>query len=137
MSPSTFNEHEKLGDVSNFATWKVRLEIIADNNDLLKYIQGRMPEHPENASAPLKNRYKKVESKAKQIIVDGLQDHLLAYVENLRKSKDMYDKIAGMYDVNNLNEIITLKNQHEETKMNKGETVQSCIIRLSCLRDQL
>ena len=109
MSSSTFKEHEKLGDASNFAAWKVRLEIITDNNDVLEYIQGRMPKPPENASASLKNRCKKGESKAKQIIVDGLQDHLLAYVGKLRKYKDMHDNIVGMYEINNLNEIITLK----------------------------
>ena len=82
-----------------------------------------MPEPPKNAFASLKNRYKKGESKAKKIIADGFQDHLLAYVGNLRKSKDVYDKIADMYEINNLNEIITLKDQLKEIKMEKGETV--------------
>jgi len=99
MSSSTFKEDENLGDTSNFVAWKVRFEIIADNNDVLEYIQGGMPEPPENASTSFKNRYKKGESKAKQIIADGLQDHLLAYVGNLRKSKYMYDKIADMYEI--------------------------------------
>ena len=137
MSSFTFKEHEKLGDASSFAAWKVRLEIIAENNDVLEYIQGRIPEPPENASASIKSRYKKGESKAKRIIVDGLQDHLLAYVGNLRKSKDMYDKIADMYEINNLNEIITLKDQLKEMKMNKGEVVQSYIMMISRHRDQL
>jgi len=38
MSSSTFEEHEKLGDASIFAAWKVRLEIISNNNDVLEYI---------------------------------------------------------------------------------------------------
>ena len=79
-----------------------------------------MPEPPETYFASLKNKYKRVESKAKKIIVDGLQDHLLAYVGNLRKSKDMYDKIVNMYEINNLNEIVTLKYQLKDTKINKG-----------------
>lgn len=49
----------------------------------------------------------------------------------------MYDKIADMYEINKLNEIITLKDQLKETKMNKGEVVQSYIMRISRLRDQL
>ena len=92
-----------MGDASNFAAWEVRLEIIVDNNVVLEYIEGRISEAPKNASASLKNMYKKGESKAKKIIVDGLQDHLLAYVGNLGKSKDMYDKIADMHEINNLN----------------------------------
>lgn len=108
-----------MGDSSNFAAWKAGLKIIADNNDVLEYIQGKVPEPPENAFVTAKNKYKKGELKAKQIIVDGLQDNLLAYVGNLRKSKDMYYKIVGMYEVNNLNEIISLKDQLKDTKMNK------------------
>jgi len=56
-----------LQDTSNFVAWKVRLEIIAENNDVLEYIQGRMPEPPENASASLKRRYKKGKSKENQL----------------------------------------------------------------------
>jgi len=41
MSSYFFKEHEKLGDSSNFVAWKIRLEIIANNNDVLEYIQGK------------------------------------------------------------------------------------------------
>lgn len=109
-----------MGDASKFVSWKFKLDIIDDNNDVLEYIQGTMLEPPENASTSLKNRYKKCESKSNKIIVDGLKDHLLEYVGNLRKSKGMYDKISDMYEIKNLNEIITLKYQLKETKMNKG-----------------
>ena len=96
-------ENEKLGDSSNFSTCKVRLEIIADKNDVLDYIQGTILEPLENASAAPNKKHKKGELKANKIIVDGLQDNLLSYVGNLKMSKDMYDKIVDMYEVKNLN----------------------------------
>ena len=49
----------------------------------------------------------------------------------------MYEKIADMYEIKNLNEIITLKDQLNEAKMNKGEVFQSYIMSISCLRYQL
>jgi len=78
MSTSYFNEVEKLEDSSNFVTWKIRLEIIADDNDVWEYIQGEETELMKNAPVVAKNKYKTGELKAKKIIVDGLQDHLLA-----------------------------------------------------------
>lgn len=48
----------------------------------------------------------------------------------------MYDKITRMYEINNLNEVITLKDALRETNMNKGEILQSYIIQISCHRDQ-
>jgi len=70
MSSSFFKVNEKLGNSSNFVAWKIKLEIIADNNDVLEYIQGKVPRPPKNASTAAKNKYKKGELKAKQIIVD-------------------------------------------------------------------
>jgi len=124
---SFFKENENLGNSSNFAAWKVRLEIIVDNTDVSEYIQGKVPEPSENTSTTANNKYKKGELKAKKIIVDALQVNLPAYVGILRNSKDMYDKIVGMYEVNGLNEIISLKYQLKYTKMKKGEFVQSYI----------
>ena len=125
MSTSYFKNTYKLGDSSNFVAWKIRLEIISKDNDVLKYLQGKVLKPPENAPTAAKTNYKKGELKAKKIILDGLQDHLLAYVGNLKKSKEMYNKLVGMYEVNNQNEIISLKNQLKDMEMNKGESVQS------------
>lgn len=118
-----FKSDEKLGDSSNFVACKVRLEIIADNSDVLDYIQVKVPKPPENASAAAKNKHKKGELKQKKIIADGLQDNLLTYVGNLSRSKHMYDKVVGMLEINDLNEILALKDQLKDTKMNKRESI--------------
>lgn len=49
----------------------------------------------------------------------------------------MYENIANMYEINNLNDIITLKDQLKKIKINKGEIGQSYNMRISRLRDQL
>lgn len=49
----------------------------------------------------------------------------------------MYIDIANMYEVNNLNEIITLKDQLNESKMKKRETIQPYIMSISLFRDKL
>jgi len=64
---SFFKSDEKLGDSSNFATWKVRLEIVADNNDVLDYIKGKVPAPPENASKSFKKKHKKGELKQSKL----------------------------------------------------------------------
>jgi len=42
-----------------------------------------------------------------------------------------------MYEVNNLNNILSLKNKLNNIKMNKGESIQSYVMWISQLRDQL
>ena len=96
------------------------MKIIAKDNDAWEYIQGKLHEPLENAFATAKNKYKKGELKVKKIIVDGLQDHLLIYVGNLNKYNEMYDKLFKMYEVKNLKEIISLKDQLKYMNMKKG-----------------
>lgn len=83
-----FKEHEKLCGSSNFVAWKFRLEIIANQNDVLDITQGRLPDPLENTSVAVKKKkHKKCELEENKIIVDGLQDIILAYVGNLRRYK--------------------------------------------------
>jgi len=63
MYSSFFKENEKFGNSYNFATWKIKLEITTDKNDVWEYIQGKVPEPLENASTAAKNKYKKGELK--------------------------------------------------------------------------
>jgi len=53
----------------------------------------------------------------------------------LKKYKDMYDNLVDMYEVNDLNEIISLKGQLKYMNMNKGESVQPFIMSIYRLQD--
>jgi len=55
----------------------------------------------------------------------------------LKMYKNTYHKLANIYEINNLNEIISLKYQVKDTKMNKGDSMQSYIMRIFQPRDQL
>ena len=63
MYNSFFKENEKFGNSSNFSAWKIKLEIIVEDNDGLEYIQGKVHESLENACIVAKNKYKKGELK--------------------------------------------------------------------------
>jgi len=126
----------KLGDSSNFAAWKIKLEVILDDNDVLEYVEGKVPEPLKNALASTKSRYKKGELKVKKILIDSLKDHFFPYVGKLKKSKDIFDKLVGMYVVNNLNHFLSLKKQLKDMKINKVKSMQSYVMRISYLRDQ-
>jgi len=123
MAASYFKIEEKLNDASNFATWRARLDLILEENGVMKYVQGQVVEPPENANISAKSKYKKGEIKAKKIIIDPRQDRPITYVSKMKKSKEMYDKLIGMYEINNLSQIITLKSQLRDIKMNKFECI--------------
>jgi len=49
-------------------------------------VQGKLPEPLFNASTAIKSSSKKTDLNAKKDLIDGLQDHLLIYVGNLKSS---------------------------------------------------
>ena len=79
----------------------------------------------------------KGEVKAKKIIVDSIQNHSVAYISDLETSKEMYDKLVGMFKVNNANKIIFRKNKLKDIKRDKGESIQSYFMRITQIKNDL
>lgn len=123
ITSSYFNIEEKLNDASNFTTWSDILDLTLEEIDVMEYVEGNVVETPESAITNVKSKYKKCEVKAKKIIVDSLKDHIITYVSKLKNSKDMYNMLIGMYEVNNLNHIISFKIQLRDIKMTKQESI--------------
>lgn len=109
MSISYFKDNEKLANASGFVAWNTRINVTLDEYDVLAYVEGKILASPENAPQAVKSKYKKAEIKAKKIIIDSFRDHLLVYISSLKTSNKMYDKIVGMYEVNNLSYKMDLK----------------------------
>lgn len=102
MSSSYFKNEEKLNDASNFSPWKVRFYITLKEHDVSEYVEGEVAKPPKNLNVVIKARYKKGEVNVKIIILDYLEDNIITYVSNLKKSKEMYDNLIGMNQLNNL-----------------------------------
>ena len=62
---------------------------------------------------------------------------MVAYIFDLGTSKEMYDKLFGMFKVNNPNQILFLKNKLKGIKMDKGESIQSYFMRITQIRKDL
>ena len=100
---SFFKSVEELKGKSDYHAWKMTLDLILEENDAMDYAKGRIEEPPLNASASTQTKYKKGEVKAKKIIVDSIHKPLVAYISNLETSKEMYERLIGMFKVNNAN----------------------------------
>ena len=98
------------------------MDLTLKEHDAVDYVQGRVVEPPSNATNAAKTKYKKGEVKAKKIIIDSIEKYLVAYID-LGTSKEMYDKMIGMFKVNNANQILFLKNKLKDIKMDKGESI--------------
>lgn len=82
-------------------------------------------------------KYRKGDIKAKKMLIDSIQKHSVAYISNLGTSKEMYDKLIGIFKVNKVNQILFLKNKLRDIKMDNGEYRQAYFMIMTQVKDDL
>lgn len=58
-------------------------------------------------------------------------------MEKLEKSKDTYDKLVELFSVNTTRELISLRTNIYNMKVSKEEWIDSYLMRMSQIQDQL
>ena len=62
---------------------------------------------------------------------------MVSYISDFETSKEMYDKLVGMFKVNNANQVLFLKNKLKDIKMDEGESIQSYFMRITEIKNDL
>jgi hypothetical protein len=71
------------------------------------------------------------------IIVDSIKYQFISYIFHLDSSKKMYDALTNLFSVRNIGQVMSLKNELCDMKMNDDDNITSHFVRISQLRDQL
>jgi hypothetical protein len=125
---------DRLDGSSNFNSWKSRLQITLEEDDLLSLIEKTLP---ESATDEEKDDWKANDVKARNIIIYSMRDHLIPRIATLKTTYEMYDALKKMFERNNINRALTLKHQLQNIKMMKADTIATFFMRISEIRDQL
>ena len=131
----------KLDGASNFRAWQTRIDLILAKNKVLDIVKGNIvkPEfkgeekEPQNVAAM--EKFKDVDINAMSIIVDSIKDHLIPYISHLDSSKKMYDALTNLFSVRNIGQVMSLKNELRDMKMNDDDSITSYFVSISQLRD--
>jgi hypothetical protein len=108
---------DRLDGADNFRSWKHKVLLILEENDLLDYVMKTLPEL-ENEEA--KAKFRKNEVKAKRILIDSIKDHLIPNVSELKTLKEMFDSLTRLYESKNISQKLTLRHQLRNVTMNKS-----------------
>jgi hypothetical protein len=119
---------DKLEGVENFLSWKYRIGLILEQNDLERFVKEEVLEPTDAAE---KAKHQKDTIKAKRIIVDSIKGHLIPYVSSKKTPKEMFDALTRLYEGKNINRKMNLRTQLKNTRMQKGETIQEYFSRIS------
>jgi hypothetical protein len=140
----SMKSENKLEGYSNFRAWKTRIDLILAKNKVLDIVKGKIMEpqfeegkekEPQNVVVMVK--FKNIDINAMSIIVDSIKDHLIPYISHLDSSKKMYDALTNLFSIKNIGQIMSLKNELHDMKMNDDDNITSYFVRISQLRDQL
>jgi hypothetical protein len=125
---------DRLEGSENFISWKHRLQMILDENDLLEHVTVGVPEPEEEEQ---KTKHKKNEKKAKSILSDSVKDHLIPHISELQTTRQMYEALNRLYERKYISQNLALRNQLPNIKMDNSKSVSSYLMKVSQIRDQL
>jgi hypothetical protein len=140
----SMKSENRLDGASNFRAWKKRIDLILAKNKVLDIVKGKIvePEFEEGKEKEPQNiavmeKFKESDIDAMSIIVDSIKEHLIPYISHLDSSKKMYDALTNLFSVKNIGQVMSLKNELRDMKMNDDDNITSYFVKISQLRDQL
>jgi hypothetical protein len=125
----------KLDGASNFREWKTRIDLIIAKNKVLDIVKIKIvkPEFEEGKEKEPQNvvameKFKDDDINAMSIIVDSIKYHLIPYISHLDSSKKMYDALTNLFLVRNIGQVMSLKNELCDMKMNDDDNITSYFV---------
>jgi hypothetical protein len=71
-------------------------------------------------------KFKDNDTNSMSIIVDSIKDHLIPYISYLDLSKKMYNALTNLFSVRNIGQVMSLKNELRDMKMNDNDSITLC-----------
>ena len=120
----------KLYGASNFIAWNTRIDLILANNKVLDIVKGKIVElefeegkEKKAQNTTVMEKLRDSDINAMSIIVDSIKDHLIPYISHLDSSKKMYDALTNLFSIRNIVQVMNLKNELRDMKMNDDDNI--------------
>ena len=98
---------ENLEGADNFWSWKYRISLVLEENELDSYFHEEVPVLEGDEAKAL---HKKNFVMAKSIIADSIKDHIVPQVSSLKTPKAMFDALTKLFEGKNTNQKMNLRN---------------------------
>jgi hypothetical protein len=76
-------------------------------------------------------KFKDSDINAMSIIVDTIKYHLIPYISHLDSLKKIYDALTNLFSVRNIGQVMSLKNELCDMKMNDDDNITSYFVQIS------
>jgi hypothetical protein len=134
----SMKSENKLEGASNFKAWKTRIDLILAKNKVLGIVKGKIVEpqfeegkEKEPQNVVVMEKFKNNDINVMSIIVDSVKYHLIPYISHLDSSKKMYNALTNLFSARNIGQVMSLKNELRDMKMNDDDSITSYLVRIS------
>jgi hypothetical protein len=131
----SMKSENKLYGASNFRAQKTRIDLILAKNKVLDIVKGKIvkPEFEEGKEKEPQNvvameKFKDGDINAMSIIVDYIKYHSIPYISHIDSSKKMYDALTNLFSVRHIGQVMSLKNELCDMKMNDDDNITSYFV---------
>jgi hypothetical protein len=133
MASASLRFEDRLDGNSNFLSWKVRVTLLLEENDLWDVVKDVVtsPTDPQQVASHKK------EVKAMQAIMDAIKDHLIPHISKNKMTKEMFNALVGLYQSVNINKKMILRNKFISIEMTISDSITSYLMKVMQIRDQL
>ena len=121
---------------SKYISWKDRMEAVLEDNGLKEFIEKYVPK-PDVANANnLDARQKKV-AKARRILLEGVQDHIVSSLHGKATPYSMWKDLTDLFQSSSDHRKLVLKDKLRKIKIEKSETIPKYLTKFVQCRDEL
>jgi hypothetical protein len=125
MASTSLRFKDRLDGASNLLSWKVRVTLLLEENDLWDIAKDVVAE-PTNLQ---QLAAQKKEVKAKHMIMDAIKDHLIPYISKKKTAMKMFVALVNRKTI--------LQNKLRSIEITISDSVTSYLMRVTQIRDQL
>ena len=129
---------DRLDGAANFISWKARISLILEENELWDIVQGPATNPTVvPADATDKAAFLKKDIKARRVILDAVKDHVVPHISAKDHAFEMWTGLTNLYQSSNENTKMVLREKLKGVHMGKGEGMESYIAKITQVRDEL
>eukprot|EP00253_Pinus_taeda_P027856 PITA_27856 len=119
---------------SNYIAWKDHMEEVLEDNSLKDLID---QEVPKPTDATQLEEWKKCVARARRIILEGVQDHIVSSLHGKETLFAMWKILKDLYQNNSSQRKLALKDKLRKIKCEKGDTITTFLNKLTNCKDEL
>ena len=95
MAPHGLRDQDRLDGFSNFSAWKARILIVLEAYHLRDHAKQTLVT-PTDAN--LLRKHNQVVGHAKQLIMDGIKDHIVPHLAKKKTTNEMWKALISQYE---------------------------------------